>query len=533
MLVYANSFNLSGTGTVDAVIEQVCIWISKKYSSRVDAGKIAIGVRELRFSEGATLSSRSTVDDDSSRVYPFYFCARLTHGQDGVPGRRWITEVGLRQDQQEADIHCSVLTKTEEISTQVNSPIQATRPTIVRDLFLNCKPSQDAIGIAIKTLDEESATAFGYEIDRFNRRHPIVLVSADKDGRYSVDSNRLSSLLVGLAQVVKIATTADTFLIEKILGRRNSAFGGAINIIFPARGRSGERVVLSKIYRPESILEAIESGINFETEILSAITHQTNLPHSWKHISLDTVAEELLRIRLREASSKVNDGADLAIYDELLHEAADQIAKKGQTIDSLQQDVEDLNMQLGQANLQFSDLQSAFSEAARYKVTTPSVDGEISKLRRQVSDFLRCEDSVERSLEMVSTLYSDRIVVLPSARSSAQASDKGGFKYPKKAQDILLKLVGEYWESLVVGDSDQKARQIFGNKNFAARESDTLSNDGKKRRTFTYQEREVLMERHIKIGVADNLADTFRVHFEWFPLERLIVVGHCGGHLDF
>jgi hypothetical protein len=90
----------------------------------------------------------------------------------------------------------------------------------------------------------------------------------------------------------------------------------------------------------------------------------------------------------------------------------------------------------------------------------------------------------------------------------------------------------EYWESLHDGGGDTEARKCFGNS-YSARESEKLSKPGKSRRTFEYEGKPILMEKHLKIGTADNASDTLRIHFEWVAEEERIVVGHCGKHLDF
>jgi hypothetical protein len=74
---------------------------------------------------------------------------------------------------------------------------------------------------------------------------------------------------------------------------------------------------------------------------------------------------------------------------------------------------------------------------------------------------------------------------------------------------------------------------IFGKNGFAAREAETLSKDGRKRRTFQYDGREIFMEKHLKHGVKDSLSETLRVHFEWLPDKERILIGHCGKHLNF
>ncbi len=83
------------------------------------------------------------------------------------------------------------------------------------------------------------------------------------------------------------------------------------------------------------------------------------------------------------------------------------------------------------------------------------------------------------------------------------------------------------------GTGDQHAKNVFGLKAYAASEADTLSIDGKKRRTFHYLSQPKLMEKHIKHGVKDSAAETLRIHFEWIAAEKKIIIGHCGKHLDF
>jgi hypothetical protein len=95
-----------------------------------------------------------------------------------------------------------------------------------------------------------------------------------------------------------------------------------------------------------------------------------------------------------------------------------------------------------------------------------------------------------------------------------------------------MELSEDYYEALLEGKGDQFAKNAFGNGSFAAKEASTLSNDGKDRRTFSYGGSEILMEKHLKHGVKDSLADTLRIHFEWIPGKKLLVIGHCGKHLS-
>ncbi len=83
------------------------------------------------------------------------------------------------------------------------------------------------------------------------------------------------------------------------------------------------------------------------------------------------------------------------------------------------------------------------------------------------------------------------------------------------------------------GKGDVTGRTVFGTDTYAAKESSRLSNGGTQKRTFVYGDDAILMEKHLKIGTADNATDTLRIHFEWLANEERLVIGHCGRHLDF
>ncbi len=73
----------------------------------------------------------------------------------------------------------------------------------------------------------------------------------------------------------------------------------------------------------------------------------------------------------------------------------------------------------------------------------------------------------------------------------------------------------------------------FG-ENYAAQESERVETNQRlrKRRVFNYKGEPLPMMKHLKIGVKPGVTDTIRVHFEWVASQRIIVIGHCGRHLD-
>lgn len=533
MLVYANSFNLNPEGGRNAVIERVATWVGQTRNSFVDPARLAGGIRELKFVDGAVLSSRATVDVDGNPQYPFYFCAKLTHGQEGVSGRRWITEIGLKQDAQDAPVQCSVLLETSEVSAKVVAPIHVTRPRIVQSLIENCKPVGDTPSLSLIPLTETNAAGFTYGIEHRSRRYPIVLISANRDGVFPILPERMRSLAVGLAQVVEIPPFADTFKIQAILGRRYIAFGGAINIIFPPRSSGDSLFCKTVLLRPDQLEELASAGTTAEAEVMATITHYTNLPHSWRHTSSDMVGQAILAKRLEKAVSEAASSNDVSVYEELLQEAAEKLTSKDAQIQSLREELEDATADLDYAEAQADGLKHALSGVqSRTTDSSDQIAEAVTPLRDALRSVLNESPTLEQGIRLLGGLYSDRVFVLESAVASARESDRGGFRYGYKAFELLRTLAENYWEALTSGKGDQQARAAFGNS-FAAKEADTLSKNGRECRTFNYMGRDILMEKHLKIGVKDSLAETLRVHFDWVPDEQKIIIGHCGKHLDF
>lgn len=536
MLVYVNSFLFEPKHGPDQIIEFLARWVGRRSKSSVDAQRLATGIRELRLRDGSALTSRATLLDDNCRAYPFWFSARLSHPDDKISGRRWTTEIGLYQKAVDDPIECSLLLKTDEVSARVTAPIQVTRPKLIEQLIQSCNPLGHTPGLKIKQLTQESAPAFLHEVERAERTYPLVILSASQDEGFPVEPERLRSTLIGLADVVCVPATEDTFAIEDTLGRRFMAFGGAIRIVFP--GRQGERGHFYESVRidPEDITGLLADGKTVESEVLAAITHRTNLPLSWRHISPEKVAQAALREQLERTIQKsrtAENSGQLDEYVALLEEADRELKAKDEELSSLQveyqaKDDESRALAANVANLKhaLSGMQSSDDESG-------DIAEALAPIRDSVAAVLKGGPSLQQTVDLIATLYADRIKFLESSKNSAKESDRGGFRQGTKAFELLQKLATEYWQQLADGKSDQQAKAVFGQNAYSANEASALSNDGKRRRTFAYRGRDFLMEKHLKHGVKDSVAETLRIHFEWLAAEKKIIVGHCGKHLDF
>lgn len=534
MLVYANRFRLESDDQPGQVIGTIAKWMGKSQGTFVDPEVLARGIKEYRSQSGGIISSRVTFDADGEIFFPYMFCARLTHGQDDAPGRRWITEIGLKQEKQGDPFECSIVLRTDEISALAYKPIQVTRPKLVEHIFEEAKPISGTPGVSIVELTVKNAEALAYNIDHESREHPLVIISPDRDGKYSVNPQRLCSILLGLAQVVQIPVGEDTYDIQRIIGRQYAAYGGAINLIFPGRKTQSGFFCRAKLYLPESLAEIEETGGRIESEILSSITHQTNLPNSWKHTSIDAITQAILRNRINRAAKNAAQSEELSVYEELLAEAATQMDEKEAEIEGLRRGIQTSDAESDKLRSEIEGLKYALSGRSTTNSHQTLDNSELLKpIRTSVRAVQKGKASLEQVLSLIASLYPKRIAVLDTAFVSARESDRGGCRLGAKAFELLLKLAEDYYEQLDQGKGDQHAKEVFGKNEFAAKEAEALSNDGRRRRTFSYISREIFMEKHLKHGVKDSVAETLRIHFEWFSEEKKIVIGHCGKHLDF
>ncbi len=132
-------------------------------------------------------------------------------------------------------------------------------------------------------------------------------------------------------------------------------------------------------------------------------------------------------------------------------------------------------------------------------------------------------------LRLIAAAAPDRVTVLPSAFESASDVDKT-FSSGDRLLALLARLVTRYLDAVRSGAD---VSGIFSFQEFARTESETTMSTASlaDRRKFSYRGKTLLMDSHLKLGVAANLRFTLRVYFTYDPTAGRIVIGWCGEHL--
>jgi hypothetical protein len=540
MIVYSSSIWLEGSTRFDDIFSQITYWLHKKTGDNIFPQSF-LNVPMRSFIHGETLEVYKTDEH-----FPQIYCFRYVEKDQEVAGRQWTTEIGIKRETKVSDIQCAFLVQTSEISPIVQQPSQTTRPRLISTFLEKFKATKKTAGLEIIELNELSdAEALSYEIDfDFNDRdYPIILVSPDESGEYLVDLDFLLYQTKGLAKVVKITPEVDSYKVSNTLGKTHSAYNGAINILFPKVKKGLQEFIPTKLLLPDTIIDITEQGKNVVLEILTLISHRMNLPNFWQHISPERVKEAQ---RKRDIERLRKDIAESGKQEEYIKLLEDSNVEKESEIEILQNEMKKATNE-SDYYLQEFEKSEDDRKIQQNKASALEAQLDLLKFSRQrkgeledCSEVLRelveklYEDSITPgdSLDLISRLYPDRIIILESAYKSAK--DSQAFKEKMKVFNLLWKLVNEYWESLNEGKGDTIAKQIFGD-DFAAKESDGVEakKTARNRRTFTYNGQAIEMMKHLKIGKNENAIDTIRIHFEWMNEDKKVVVGYCGPHLDF
>lgn len=522
MTIYATTLYLSSQTPYSDIIREIESWATRKCGKKVVLDK----ADKSFLCKGNRINFLSY---ESETVFMANF--RLIHSDSEVEGRQWSTEVGIKHDKSNLFLECSVLLETTEISAKVVAPPITSVPILVHEIINKCKPVNWMYGVELRDLSEqEDLDKFTEEANSSNREYPLTLVSGISHDDCLVKLDDFRFYLEGLSQVYFIPTNFDFTKAgdyAKFMPRN-----GGVTIIH-SRGRNNSKNPFIEKYSPNTILNIRDNGENITKTILTNICHRYNFPNKQKHISTETIQSRKRTDKIKALS------ASLGSISAEQEETKKWVAFYKELEDEQSRNIKSLQISLDEAQTLWTEAEDEKNNL-RYQVETfksqlsqkPSQDINhefVLPIIAEVSHTF----SIEKSISIFEKLFPDRIIFLPTALKSAQEAVL--FRYKNEAFELLRRLCTDYWEKISSGLPDIEARKVFGQNEYSAKESETVSSNKNARRirTFEYQSQPIFMEKHLKFGTKDSITETLRIHFEWFPDEKKIIVGHCGRHLEF
>ena len=512
------SFLITDRQAFEAAVDSSIVWMAATAASPFP--QEATEGRDFTFEapDGRAEASALTIADSQGKIW----AARIAYHGDRVAQREWITDLFVEQR------HGSFVRFGAQLTCRCASDdpgFDHSRPRVVKDILGTLAAEADGQALTnfvepVPAVDVEQLAALLYNP---TRRLPVVLISTDADGGAQIDLDRLANRLSGTAHL-RCVSIEPSFELTRLVGKRMSAFNGAVRIYMPGLEQETEDPFQHPIWfaptsgwNPKALnqIAARVLPLGFRDPEGDARFWRVGL---LRQANSRSIADEAVGSHEEQLAAEIEAlRSENVVLKEAAEAAESLMYEEASKLSGVQADVERLE-------------EENYNLRQRLRSVNQEDGGRNSLVEEDVQSLFEQSPSLESSLRIISSLFSDRIVVLSSAYESAQ--DSYGFRHRKKAFGLLWSLCTDYWKALAAGEGDVTARQCFG-AGYAAKESDTLSTAGRRRRTFSYRDQEILMEKHLKIGVADNKTETLRVHFEWIGDTKLIIIGHCGGHLDF
>lgn len=525
MIIYATEFYVYRE-PIENLLEGVLTWLkSKDFYGPLNYEFLLETCKSTRY---GTQEIEIFADYENNQYIAW--AMRFMHGDKKTPGRRWNVEIGICC---EGDfLHGTILVHTTALNLQISSPGITSRPRLINDVLYYTRPHESTAGLYVYTIEYDSLLAVRNIIEDHERHYPMVIVSPLDDGSYVVPPDLLRSHMVSLADVYVIPPYLPFEERDRVLGPQYNAWDGAIKIIWPyaQNAQAWEQAKVNWFLAEE--LQLIPSLVDRALRVLTMIVNRSNFRLSNRHLSIERLREQHLQRELARFPAEkeflqnlLDDTTNTLIWhqrerkilEEQIEGERDRISELERQVYCLQEENRNLKMLLEQASYSKSDssLNNDFKAAIQTLI-----------LNQQ-------RISLSEALMIITSLFPERVVILDSAWRSAR--DAAKFERGHLALQLLFKLATDYWVLLCNGGNDGQALRIFGTDNFAAKESKTTQKNTNARqlRTFLYKGQEIEMHAHLRIGVKESLAQTWRAHFHWDAEEQRIVIGHCGRHLNF
>ncbi|KAA6404576.1 hypothetical protein [Candidatus Tokpelaia sp.] len=512
MLVYANNFTLTGGAGSTIAFRSIVGWLERKTGRSFSIPEILSG---NEFRQGIYQVRTYAADKREPQLYSIL----LTHRDEEIYGRFWSTEISVRLE--EASTFISILLETQEISTRITEIPVTTRPALVNYLASNAEFAAGTVGLKLRNLSnsDEDYKALDYKIKNPKRDYPLVLVSCC-DGQPLVEPEALQRQLFGLAQVIFVDEFCDSWKMAGILGQTYSAWGGAVNIIFPYISHKG--FCYRELTRQPELEELRQEGCNLLYEILARVTHSTNWLKRRQHFSPADVRAKRQKDYLLYLREQIEQGQDNTEMLEQLLAGADRELQEQKEISNLLLETADKEREEAENKVKQLRHKPVAKVAAAVKDKTDITDAVLVLAgQKELTPRLCLELAAKQS---------GNIVISESALKSAE--EAADYRNSQNLLAALYKLGEEFLPAYLAG-GDNKTEAIFSRDTYAAKESAQTMNKPEciKARTFPYKGEEVTMWQHLGWGVANNTRESLRLYFHVDQEDKKIVIGHCGAHL--
>lgn len=532
------AFDIKGSST-DSVIDDLR-YLIRGYLQ----GKVNRPVRDPKFFFGGldytdkstSYSTASEQGDDPN--HPPYWVFQFAHRDSQFTHRWWSIEIGITNHDNKL-LRFVILNKWWISSKYVGDnpalPSPAS-PRIVQDIVSDdrwtCYGGSLRLLCRPWIIELNQGKDFCETIQDPNRTHPIILINPQQnDSKPCLDEKKLSRLLSGSAQVYINRNENLNEEIQFYISREYACLPGAIRIYFP---RLNPKVPYDyKNHRFLSASDIEEKGSSSILEIIvSAIARRSGVfrydeVFSHQHIHQlgrkKRISRLLEDIKNKETEFNQND------FDTLVEDFT-QLEAENKRLSSDYLDSEEKREILEEEIKQLRYKCDSFeAEYDRKSKEAENLESKVALL--DVFDHL--PEALSDLVKMGCKLFSDRLVFSDDAFSSSSSYDLDSKCLPD-AWRLLWHMNNSLWP-IFFEDSVSDIESAFKIKSgfeLAMSEGCMTKNDNKlmRQRNVFHDGKQYQMIQHVKFG--NRPRKQLRIHFFVLDEAKMILIGHCGDHLD-
>lgn len=539
---------------------------------------------------------RSICLREGDETFPRYWAMDYDEPDGTIELRRWHTSVGVvsRGESCVVNVRITNYLLPQYVGNPPRQPTSTT-PNFVREL-VTLRGTRATMGNSVVTQSVVKLGLHNWEPFLVNlvgkgRELPIILVVTDRDGRAPVRLKDLAYKVLGMARVFLVDYS--DYESRKLLQRtfvegapswEHRVGPSYVRVYKPNVNLKSRTDANRHRWFDSSDIERYGNSFNDmltrsltrgwvqdEDDIVDVLDVETRERRA-RNAELRRRLDELSRSTRRRSDDERRwerdreAEASIAELRKMLEErdlAIDELEQKGtewqEIAEAFARDLDrataTLNRERKSARAQSAGYDSEIAEKdsriselddkvnyLEYQLkATWEQSGELSaKLKAAESALVAYEgiahvpDKLSELLEVLCVLYPDRVCILDEARKSALAFDG---RYDLDDEWAILRSIPTVlWELYFDGDPStniQQDYQALTSFELALTEGSMTNKGAKymKQRERTYRGETISIAPHIK-GRSGNPKDNFRLHYYADTERKVIVIGHCGAHLE-
>lgn len=547
---YRCTFDIYPTGGSSAtwtdIVKTVRSWISKRLPQNeflgshnffTGGGLSVPGQPRLKVSTAAT--------EADCEGAPEFWAVCFEHPDNDCDHRTWQVHIGITRSERRF-FRISLMLVHSIVPGFIEEPPPLPLPSapfivksLIKDERWNSCSGSERLRISPDLLRVGGGPAWRERLLDPKRGCPLVFVSQNEDGRVEVDPNRLATLLAGVANVVTPESLAVDQELQWVLPERLRAWGGTVRVYVPGITAldNGSR---HRFFSPERIAEL--TPLVVENILVEALARRSAWVTPGLVTTTDDVAARRRESRIHVLRRSADEVEGLREWIGLLEEENRRVS---QQVRGFEANNSELRAQLDRAEAEREDAFKGLNferNISKYE-RERAVAAEQQVLRvANESRILRELESFPNSPRLVVALaaqvFSDRIAFTESALKSAENSSFASVDEMSTIWRCLRSIATDLYKLYFPDEDEESVPGTFPQRfeastglELAPTEGTTTRKDGKimDKRRVMYKGEWIDIEPHVKY---DKGKKFLRIHYYVSKSERLLVVGHCGDHMD-